>query len=211
MFDECAMTWIWIRHPKKWIHHLFSWIHLRFTSRIQIKWCLIAWNCSRIHFLVDKKLCIYVWRLILSCCVLCCLVWSCLALSSMASCHLVSSPMLWGLVLFCLVCSSTQTLYTPLLSSWLGSQNDHAARHRLHRYREHNSPFRQVLLLPRLSLHRHVHQYHLSYIVALFCPSFIMDSSQDSYRPCHDISKTTPMLFCTRNKFQTMDLWFCFG
>ncbi len=213
------MTYLWIRHPKKWIHHLFSWIRLRFTSRIHIKWCLIAWNFCRIHFLVDKQLFIYVWRPMLCCCVLRCLVWSCLALSSMASCLIVSCPVLWGLVLFCLVCFSTQTLCTQLLSSWLislihqslGCQNDHAARDRLHRWREHNTPYQQVTPLPRLPLHRHVHAHHHAYILALFSHTIFMDSSQASHRPRHGISKTKPLLFCTGNKFQKMDVWLTFG
>ncbi len=127
--------------------------------------------------------------------------------------------------MFCLVYYSPQTLGTQLLSSLVislihqspGCHHELAAGHRLHRYREINSPYQQVTALPRFPLLRHVHAHHLSFFLALYSTSTVMDSSQASHRPRHGfsfdrhgLSKTKTLLLCSGDTRQKMDLCFSF-
>ena len=100
-----------------------------------------------------------------------CGVLSCLVVSCVVWCDRVLPCLQWALVFLLLllcckalssfvVCALTHKpfplhfFHHDLSISYLslqGSHNGHAARHRLHRYREHNSPYRQVTRLPCFS------------------------------------------------------------
>ncbi len=126
-----------------------------------------------------SKLCVVgseVWytgykHIVVDTCLLCCLVVSCVVVSCVVWCDRFLPCLQWSLLfLFLLLCCEALSCFivcalthqpfalhffhhelSIFYISHQGSQNAHAARHRLHRYREHNSPHRQVTLLQRLS------------------------------------------------------------